>query len=139
MLVKYLVVRDSLDAKVMTTLLDKMRVIEQALDKGAALLETEAPILPVKYEGGRKQAYRDEAAGITDAQIEAVHQGLLNLAGMCDGASKRDSCGFNKVDASIGHSLARQGRLTPTQAALGRRILRKYGRQLGEELIRNCG
>lgn len=134
-LAKYLVVRGSLDAKMMTTLLEKMIINEQALDKGIEIEEVEEPILPVHYDGGRKQAYRDEAAGITDAQIELIHAGLMTLAGMCDGASKRDAHGFNKIDASIGHSLAHQARLTPTQAALGRRILRKYSRQLGQELI----
>lgn len=137
-LVKYLVVQNSLDAKVMHTLVEKMRVIDQALDRGE-VLEWKDPVLPVKYEGGRKQKYRDEAAGITDEQIRVIHTALQVLAGMCDGAAKRDAHGFNKIDASIGHSLAGQPRLTPTQAALGRNILRKYGRQIGEETLRQCG
>jgi len=43
------------------------------------------------------------------------------------------------VDAYIGRSLASQNDLTDRQAALGRRICRRYVRQLGQELIDAIG
>jgi hypothetical protein len=47
--------------------------------------------------------------------------------------------GFNMVDSEIGHSLARCNKLSLKQANLGRRICRKYGRQLRTEMVEAMG
>ncbi len=135
----YLVVKDSLDGKVMGTLIDKMKVIEQALDKGVDPISQEPVILPTGYKGGTKDQYKNEGAGITDAQVWAIHAALKTLAGVCNGARTFDGAGFSKIDVSIGHSLANSSRLSPAQAALGRRIVKKYVKQLGTELVERCG
>jgi hypothetical protein len=43
--------------------------------------------------------------------------------------------GFNKIDSHIGKSLADSFRLSSKQAALGKKILKKYARQLGQEVV----
>jgi hypothetical protein len=60
-----------------------------------------------------------------------VQQGLRVLAGVCDYAQAKDEVGFNAIDARIGHVLAEQSKLSPKQAVLGKKVLRKYKRQLG--------
>jgi hypothetical protein len=76
---------------------------------------------------------------ITQEQMDAVHLGLRMLAGVCDGAVGADGVGFNKMDAWIGRSLALQHTLSPKQAVLGRKIIAKYHRQIGWDLIEQTG
>jgi hypothetical protein len=57
------------------------------------------------------------------------------LAGLCDGAQAIDGMGFNKLDTNVGKSLAMSARLTAKQAALGRKIVLKYHRQLPADLV----
>ena len=73
--------------------------------------------------------------GLAPEQIAAIHQGLRTLAGMCDGAMARDGCGFNKLDTSFGKSLAGRASLSPRQAAYGRKLVVKYGKQLPADLV----
>jgi len=75
-----------------------------------------------------------EAEELSEQQRLAIADMLRDLTVMCDGASRRDGAGFNKIDARIGRDLARAGTLSPRQAALGKKILRKYRRQLDSEL-----
>jgi hypothetical protein len=65
-----------------------------------------------------------------EAQISAIHQALRILAGVCDFASTRDDIGFNGCDTIIGHALAGCNNLTAKQALLGKKILKKYHRQV---------
>lgn len=138
-LIKYLVLEGSLDARVMKTLIEKMEIIERALDKGDKQIDSEPFVLPSSYKGGSRKQYRDEGELITDAQGRAIQLSLGLLAGRCDGARVLDGAGFSKVDAAIGHSLAEQGHLSPAQLALGRRICRKYVRQIGQETVEAMG
>jgi superfamily II DNA or RNA helicase len=75
------------------------------------------------------------AAQLTADQIEAIHVGLGTLAKNCDGAMAVDGTGFSKMDSDLGKSLAGKPRLTPRQAALGQRLIRKYQRQLDGALV----
>jgi SNF2-related domain/Helicase conserved C-terminal domain len=77
-----------------------------------------------------KAALDVEAGGLTAAQTAAVHEALRYLSAACDGARAKDGSGFNKFDAPLGKDLASRASLTPRQAALGRRVLRKYQAQL---------
>ena len=65
----------------------------------------------------------------------AVMLGLRILAGMCDGAREKDGVGFNGLDTGFGHRLAGLPALTKRQALVARQMIRKYHRQLGQELI----
>lgn len=60
---------------------------------------------------------------------------MKRLSAVCDGALTIDASGFSGTDAVIGHSLARQPRLTPKQAVIAAKLCRKYQRQLGQDFL----
>ncbi|HHV41230.1 MAG TPA: SWF/SNF helicase family protein [Clostridiaceae bacterium] len=143
-LVQHLVLDGSLDAHMVQTLIAKQDVLDEALD--APIEEREPfilPTLPIEEPSTARVTKREiyeEAETIAPEQIDAVHEGLMMLAMLDpDRASEINQEGFNAVDAKIGHDLAWQARLTPKQAILGRKILRKYRRQLGNELMERMG
>ena len=143
-LVQHLVLDGSLDAHMVQTLIAKQDVLDEALD--APIEEREPfilPTLPIEEPSTARVTKREiyeEAETITPEPIEAVREGLMMLAMLDpDRASEINQEGFNAVDAKIGHDLAWQARLTPKQAILGRKILRKYRRQLGNELMERMG
>jgi hypothetical protein len=70
--------------------------------------------------------------------VEAIHSCLRLLAGHCDGARRLDGAGFNKLDAQFGHSLANAQHLSQKQAKAGRKLVRKYHRQLPTDLLARC-
>ena len=72
------------------------------------------------------------ASKLTDNDVLTIHQALKSLAKVCDGAVAEDGAGFNGLDAGIGHSLADCKSLTRKQAELGRRVIKKYHRQIGD-------
>ena len=59
---------------------------------------------------------------------------LAFLAGVCDGANARDESGFNGCDTMIGHALAGSNYLTAKQALLGKKVLKKYHRQISGDV-----
>lgn len=88
----------------------------------------------------RREALEEEGRRMSDGQIDAVHHGLRILAGMdTDRAAARNDVGYNSADTGIGHALAQRAHLTPRAAALGRKLLRKYHRQLGAQLLQAMG
>lgn len=137
-LIQHLVVDGSLDARMASVLVEKQAVIDAAMDKTAEP-EAEQTTAPTAEEPStrdvRRQALRAYGEKMTDAQIEAVRAGLSMLAGMdADHARVQNAMGFNKMDGRIGHELAARAHLSRTQAALGRKLLLKYRRQLGDAL-----
>jgi hypothetical protein len=76
-----------------------------------------------------------EAFTLNDAQVAAVRTGLQLLSSTCDGARRTDGAGFNKFDSDIGKDLASKPFLSMRQTVLGRRLLRKYQRQLPAEMV----
>lgn len=73
--------------------------------------------------------------------IESVKAALLLLAGVCDGASRKDGQGFNGSDTGFGRSLANQllngVKLTNKQLEVAYKMLRKYEKtQLAEAGLR---
>jgi hypothetical protein len=60
----------------------------------------------------------------------AIHEAIGVIYDNCDGATRRDGAGFSKHDARFGHDLARAGSLSNNMAAAGRRMVKKYRRQL---------
>ncbi|HOM83174.1 MAG TPA: hypothetical protein PLZ94_15465, partial [Armatimonadota bacterium] len=59
-----------------------------------------------------------------------------------DSAMKRNAVGFNKMDTRIGKELAARSvsrRLTPGEAALGRKLVQRYQGQLPVEMVVACG
>lgn len=153
-LVQHLVVDGSLDARMAKVMVAKQNVIDYALDKGLALPEPpDAPVVlwadeadeaetePEKAKapatkGMTVDQIEADAAKLTDAQVEAVHEALRILAGLnWDLASEKNDVGFNRYDTRIGMELAAMPVLTKRQAALGANMVRKYHRQLPAGLL----
>lgn len=61
---------------------------------------------------------------------ELILQAARSLAGVCDGASARDSVGYNGVDSSLMKDLACRENHTDRQLRLMWHVLRKYRKQL---------
>ena len=139
--IQYLVLEGSLDSKIAQDIADKLEVIEKALDKGQVKNNSEALKAAKTQIAGfltdfetkkvDREKIKEESANITPEQIKEVHEKLYQLALMCDGASSWDGSGFNKIDTHIGKSLGYQKSLSPKQAVLGSKILRKYHNQIG--------
>ncbi len=122
-LVQHLVIDGSLDARMAHMIVDKQAVIDAALDDEpdrTLVVHTPTPPPPPLPD-----AHPDDAA--------LVHDCLRYLAGRCDKARELDDRGFNRFDATIGHSLANAPTLSARQYAAGLKLLWKYHRQLGED------
>lgn len=138
-LVQLLVLEGSIDAAMAHKCVAKQAVISAALDNMIEL-DWNAPTKEHSATALIKvKQIAKEAVDLTPAQVDAVHLGLRMLAGMCDGAQQLDNRGFNKIDSYIWKSLAEQSFLSKRQAVLGRKIARKYVRQIGTELVAAMG
>lgn len=139
----HLVLNGSLDARMAHLLVEKQEWIDRLTD--AERLQPVEPIRiqwknetpeQVEIREGLKKSAKTHVLGfeiekITVEQVAEVHQALRVLAGVCDGAVKRDGCGFNGGDSRVGHELAGRAKLTKSQAILGYKVLQKYHRQVG--------
>jgi len=72
---------------------------------------------------------------LTNEDIQLVHSGIKIVAGKCDGAAQLDGSGFNRQDTDFGHNLANLERISELQAMMGVKMIRKYHRQLPEEMV----
>jgi len=138
-LVQHLVLEGSIDAVMARRIVQKQAVIDRALDRQFEVKDE--PEIPVREDSEiatkevtRKEVVK-EAETITPEEIKTVHASLRYLAALCDGAMAQDGTGFNKFDAPIGRNLAYEASLTPKQAILGRKIIKKYRKQLESALI----
>jgi SWI/SNF-related matrix-associated actin-dependent regulator 1 of chromatin subfamily A len=136
-LVQHIVLKDSIDARMANVLVSKQAVIDQALDVKHP--ERQQPVYQPRNAAATHGATVDDLASLatkmTDRQREAVQGALRQLAFMdVDHASEWNGQGFNKLDSRIGHDLAERGSLTPKQAALGMRLVKKYSKQLPDEI-----
>ena len=123
-LVQHIVIDGSIDARMAQTVIAKQKVSDRALDENSEykLPDLAEPIEPKKSV---------EVPEISPEHIQLIHEGLIHLASYDpDAASIRNNVGFNRVDGQFGHSLAAKASLTPKQAFYGRRLIRKYHRQL---------
>lgn len=134
-LVKHFVLPGTIDARMIKTNLSKQDIIDRALNDDPGEVASEPVFVPHEPIGKRKELIQ-ESLLLTSSQMRAIHEGVRMLSLVCDGARELDGNGYNKFDARLGHELARQSSLTPGQAALARRVLRKYSKQIGEELMK---
>ena len=133
-LVQHVVLDGSIDARLARTLIDKQAVITMAVD-GCGQTPARSGI-EAQPELVRVARPEPEVAPVTENQRQAILEGLRILAGLDpDRAGIRNDEGFNGLDSAFGHSLAQQQRLTDRQATVARRMLRKYHRQLGDQII----
>ena len=135
-LVQHMVLEGSIDARMAQRLVEKQAVIDQILDHShpASILEEDDIAFPAEEAAAthstKQRQIALDAKGMPKEEIVLVHRKLRHLAAACDGAASRDGEGFNRIDAYIGKSLSDQRELTPRQAALGKRLVKKYHRQL---------
>jgi SNF2-related domain/Helicase conserved C-terminal domain len=131
-LIQHLVLEGSYDMRMAEIVIEKQRVFDAGLDNRAAdNVAAPAPIAPAKARTPVAPSDDD----LTPDQIEAVHEALKRLAGLCDGAFAEDGMGFNKLDTDFGHDLAQAERLSQKQAKAGRKIVIKYQRQYPADLL----
>lgn len=150
-LIQMILFEDSLDANMVSGLIEKQEVIDKALDtKHAAKPEQkplEKPAVGVKEPpkpkvtatGAVEVETKHGKITLTLENIEAIHTGLRMLRGKCDGAVARDGMGFSGADKNFGWSLADASRLSPKQAAWGQHFVRKYQGQLPPDLVAAAG
>ena len=135
--VYHLVLEESLDCRIAKTLVSKQEVIDKALDKVTEAAKFE-PVIPGEQASTanvRREQITLESIGLKPEEVLAIHEALRLLAGLdSDHAAFQNDIGYNGCDTRIGHSLANRLELSPKQAALGKRIIKKYHRQLGAEL-----
>lgn len=137
-LVQHLVLEGSIDATMAKALVEKQQVADIALDRDRETLMVE-PIIPTVRNANvrsivvKRSEIEEKSLLLKQDTIVAIHQCLKTLANVCDGARARDGAGFNGVDTIIGKSLATARFLTPRQAVLGAKLLRKYKKQLPED------
>jgi SWI/SNF-related matrix-associated actin-dependent regulator 1 of chromatin subfamily A len=143
-LVSHLVLEGSLDAVKIRAVVDKQDVIDKCLDRmgeaaAVAIPEVSEPVFvergPVKCIKVTFEEVERDSKKLPKELVERAHRGMQMLAGICDGAHKRDDVGFSGVDVRIGHSFAGQLFLSPKQAAIAARLCIKYKRQLGAEFV----
>ncbi len=155
--IQHVLLDNSLDAKMIKTIVSKQRVLDKALDEqnplddigeldatrdyhaedeGSAELDVTAGSTGKTATGDTtREQIAKRAEWITEHDIALVRQGLSLLAGSdTDFARVRNDVGFSKVDAAIGHDLANRPTLSPKQAALGAKLIAKYHRQMPEEI-----
>ena len=139
-LVQHLVLDGSLDMRMGEIIISKQQTIESALDSDVAPIS--APEI-VAYSQPEPHVKTNKEAAVAspsyDDGKDAIHTILRFLAGRCDGAFSLDGQGFNRMDASFGHSLAERDELTDKQAAAARRMILKYQRQIPPELLDRIG
>jgi len=151
-LVHHIVFDGSLDDHMLTTIIKKQRVLDRVID-GTEFVEREAEAEFTGETGGdhddlieaynkikaseKEAAKRPErpADALPHYQVAAIHRCIKLLASACNGARTWDGAGFSKFDARFGHDLARRPSLTDGQARAALKLVNKYRKQLGEELV----
>lgn len=134
-LVQHLVLEGSLDARMVKFIVRKQNIIDQALDKGAAMVAGAVPVLTVEIGSViDSEKAEKQAPPASDELRTLVHSGLRQLAGMDqDHAMEINGVGFNKFDGAFGHALASYSRLSDKMVAAGIKLCVKYRGQLGEQ------
>lgn len=124
-LVQQVVLDGTIDARLAAALIDKQEIIDAAVNGGGSVDRSRVVL---------KRA--PVTASVDEGQRAAIHEGLRQLAALDpDVARLQNGVGYNGADAMFGHALAQVEHLTDRQADAARRMLRKYHRQLGDDLM----
>jgi SWI/SNF-related matrix-associated actin-dependent regulator 1 of chromatin subfamily A len=141
-LAQYIVVQDSLEAYMVNTFIEKQQTIEQVMksDQISNDLDIQELVNSFKEEEeekmGAELGFSEEPKYIENKKAEPVLKALQIIASSDeDHATAENGMGFNKLDTSIGHSFAEKTHLTTKQYEIAKKILKKYHRQIPEELM----
>lgn len=132
--VQHILLDKSIDATMVKKVIAKQEILDKALDQQkdieveideAEVLSEERPAPTTKSVTREEIAQRAEH--LTDHEVSLVGEALKAFTAM-----DLDQ-GISKVDALIGHDLAKRKTLTKPQAALGAKLLSKYPTPVAEE------
>lgn len=148
-LIQHLILDQSMEERILEIVFRKQEIFDQALDKPKSAkktpkmpkLEDKKLILSVNLtdeEYAREMELEDEKKPcFTIQEKSAIKQALRILSGCdIDGAYEINGVGFNKFDSSYGRQLAGFKYLSDKQAASAKKMLKKYWRQIPEELYK---
>lgn len=129
-LCQYLLFEESLDAKMIHTVIQKMENAHRVLDSE----EDDQP--EVNAPEARKERklpdWNARGALLTDDQCDTVVECIRRMAyADSDKARVINGVGFNKIDSHIGQDLAAKPSLSRGEIAYAHNLLRKYWKQLG--------
>lgn len=142
--VQYLVVDGSLESRIAQMNVEKQRAIDAAMDNEFdsdfySADEVDVDLVPTgadeTLDESVAEEHTEEIDETTPEDKALILQGVQKLSAMCDGAQSLDGMGFNKADASFGHSLAANGSLSDRQAHYAKKLINKYSRQLDDDLV----
>lgn len=137
-LITHLVSQHALDQHVRDLIAKKMGIIEGSVEKarGSRTVTSEEikALLPKKIESSTDEKGKPRRAAKTEAEKRAA-QILMTVAGVCDGATKRDGVGFSATHQRMGRGLALEllarGKLTDAQWRTALWFGVQYGKQVG--------
>ncbi|MGC8654367.1 MAG: SNF2-related protein [Candidatus Kryptoniota bacterium] len=132
-LAQYVLVDESIDAYMMAKILAKIDIIEKI---------TNIDLVPEREEVTLEtldKVIEEERYKPVPKVPEEIAQPVLTVLKMLaeldtDMARARNGVGFNQTDTSFGHRLAELTSLSEKQYEIAKRIIKKYHRQIPEEL-----
>lgn len=129
--VYHLVLKDSIDVAMAKTIIEKQEVVEATLNT----VQNREVTVEKSTRWLKRERIIEEAHGLTHEIISEIH-GALKILSSMDGDHARfeNYAGFNKIDTKIGHELSALESITAKQAVLGKHIVKKYKRQLPENI-----
>jgi hypothetical protein len=141
-LAQYIVVQDSLEAYMVNTFIEKQQTIEQVMKPDQISNDLDIQELVNSFKDEEEEKIEAEL-GLSEApkyveneKAEPVLKALQIIASSdADHATAENGMGFNKLDTSIGHSFAEKTHLTTKQYEIAKKILKKYHKQIPEELM----
>ena len=123
-LIQHLVIEDSIDCRMLSTVMQKQMVIDQALD-----IDPEASF--GQDEEGTKSRKKSKMS-ITKEQANIIHDGLIFL--MASSSTGEEDLGYRRSDMEAARELSNKISLTPRQVVQAAVILRKYRKQLPDSV-----
>lgn len=140
-LIIYMVFEASIDSYMVQTFIQKQDVIDSILDPEQAAPAEDIPdVIPkATYEKKAATIWNFVGQALTLYQKQAALDGLRFMAKLDkDGATARNGVGYSKLHSEIAGKLhgdlVRYGKLSPAQTALAASILKKYHKQLPDNI-----
>ncbi len=132
-LAQYVLVDGSIDAYMMQKILAKIDIIERVTNANL-VPESEEITFETLTKAIEEEKYTP-APKVPQEKAQPVLDALRILASMdTDMASVKNGVGFNQVDTSFGHRLAELTSLSEKQYEIAKKIIRKYRRQIPQDL-----
>ncbi len=133
-LVKHLVLKGTMDAKMVTTNVRKQEVLDRALDDKRAEDMLADPVLVPKHETlATRRQVKVEAAAMTREQCAACHAAIRDFVAEC-GADED----VGQIDRQVAAELASREALDAMHAVMARKVVLRYKDRFTRDLS-DCG